>query len=649
LFELGDAVGVIGVKDAIKHCFSSVFSEINESSEAWFQSTKLDTVSRDRYADFLARRVGQFPLFGTSRYVLVTESYVSVAVSSELEREKYKPASHIEALLRKERRGFARLASDSSDAMLPIDALEASPDGFALLGTAGSGKTTAFRYLAMEAAKGRIVKGRRRIPIYLAVRDLVQDCSLLETCAALLKDLGFDPAERIVETLGRSGRMMLLVDGLDETSEVHQKRLVREIKDAQSRFPLAQICVSGRHHALSLGLEGFSKWETLPLPFPARLQFIEKWFSAVDPAKGKQLITQSSARHELLDLGSSPLMLSIVCALFSNDLDIPADTNELFERSVHGMLGGWDAFRAIARTSPLRDLSVKRRTQLVAGIAHGLFLRGKIVFDADDINSVRQELADTFSVSDFACEASELLECLFSVFGIILERAPGLYSFCHLSLHEYLVAYFIVSNRQEINVAAFFRDDDRWIEVTKLIAQMLPQCDAFLSAVHLAVTFDSVWHVPMLCDIWRSRPSCTSTCRKKLFSGLFHKIASGLKGVCENLTKDNRELIVWVDERRIGSWRDLQKRLDQQEAHAMDFNSSEQDEAGCTAKRVRPLRNFDKKTLLVLALPRFLELLRDSNMTFDDVGLGNNPHFRLLSDYGWHDVQSVTFKNIRSR
>jgi predicted NACHT family NTPase len=333
---------------------------------------------------------------------------------------------HVEDLLLKERRDHSRADIGHDDVMLPLDALEKSSPGFALLGTAGSGKTTAFRYLALQAARGRTVKGKRRIPIYLAVRELDPAMSLNATCIRLLTSLGFDPADRILQVLQRTGQLMLLVDGLDETSDSHQKALVKELKEMQSQFDLSQVCLSGRHHSLSLGLEGFTKWETLPMSFPSRLEFIDKWFSVVNPAKGHQLVKQSSERPELLDLGSSPLLLSIVCALFSNDLDIPSDIDELFERSVHGMLGGWDAFRAIARTSPLQELSIRKRTILVSALAYYLFVDGKVAFRIGDAEDVRKAFRDNTAIPDVSFDTEAIITTLANDFGILVERAPNI-------------------------------------------------------------------------------------------------------------------------------------------------------------------------------------------------------------------------------
>jgi hypothetical protein len=162
------------------------------------------------------------------------------------------------------------------------------------------------------------------------------------------------------------------------------------------------------------------------MSFPSRLEFIDKWFSVVNPAKGHQLVKQSSERPELLDLGSSPLLLSIVCALFSNDLDIPSDIDELFERSVHGMLGGWDAFRAIARTSPLQELSIRKRTILVSALAYYLFVDGKVAFRIGDAEDVRKAFRDNTAIPDVSFDTEAIITTLANDFGILVERAPNI-------------------------------------------------------------------------------------------------------------------------------------------------------------------------------------------------------------------------------
>ena len=102
------------------------------------------------------------------------------------------------------------------------------------------------------------------------------------------------------------------------------------------------------------------------------------------------------------DLGSSPLLLSIVCALYYNDLNVPSEPTELYSRSVEGILGGWDNFRNIARESPLSSLTIHKKMMLASTLAANLFSEGFLVFSHQDVDECEflQKLAD---VSELSC------------------------------------------------------------------------------------------------------------------------------------------------------------------------------------------------------------------------------------------------------
>jgi predicted NACHT family NTPase len=165
-----DILALTGLKDAVSKCFASVFSEITGTAEAWLSVARLQTTCRQNYADYVARAVGTFPLFATGRSATIEACYVQVAVSSEIEREKYKPIKQIERLLRQQKIGYS--LQSTSAPLSPLAAIESTATGFALVGNPGSGKTTAFRYISMEAARGTLVRKMRRLPVYLPVRDL---------------------------------------------------------------------------------------------------------------------------------------------------------------------------------------------------------------------------------------------------------------------------------------------------------------------------------------------------------------------------------------------------------------------------------------------------------------------------------------------
>jgi hypothetical protein len=181
---------------------------------------------------------------------------------------------------------------------------------------------------------------------------------------------------------------------------------------------------------------------------------------------------------------------------------------------------------------------------------------------------------------------------------------------------------------------------------------MLPQADAFLSAVHLGATFENVVHVHMLYEMWKLKPNCTLGIRKKLLTSLFQKIASGLKLAATSVTKEGSELVVWVSDAQLASWRDIRERLDRRSVASSSGTKSEDREIRLLEKRSKkeskPFRETENKILLVLALPRFLDILKLYDLTFSDVNVADNQYFIALNGWGWKDVKSVAFKSVRS-
>lgn len=168
--DLIDSIDVIGVKDGIKKCFSSVFTELNVVSEAWFQKTKLLTIGRENYADHIATKVGVFRLFGTSRNTSVDSSYVRVNISTEIERERYRSVDQIERTLRQQRLGQGEsITSELALVHWMLSNQVKTALRLLVLRDRVKLRYSVTHLLVLHRGK---IRGKRRIPFYLAVRDL---------------------------------------------------------------------------------------------------------------------------------------------------------------------------------------------------------------------------------------------------------------------------------------------------------------------------------------------------------------------------------------------------------------------------------------------------------------------------------------------
>lgn len=619
-----------GVLDIIKDSFSKVFRDANWATETWFQRAKLKTVCRDRYADYIARSVGVFPLFGTTRTANVASSYVRLGLSSELERERYRETTEIQEGLKRQQMGRTIGPDRQESGKDLIDVLEATSHGIALLGNPGSGKTTIFRHLALLLAKGTTIRGRRRLPIYLAVRDLhLKNQGIHGAAVEFLQWLEVPEAQRVVDSLLHSGDAAILLDGLDEVESAYQANLVEELRQFRVRFSKSVICVSARPYSLAIGLAGFEKWETLSFTYADRLLFVKRWFEPIDKQKGERLLSECGKDPGLLDLGSSPLMLSIVCALYNNDLKIPSEPDELYARMLDGLLGAWDAFRNIARHTVLRDLSVRRRVTLLSRIAAEMFSGNRVVFSARDIAS--SGCLDRFSAAAHVGvpDAAELLKSLYNDFGILVERAPGLYSFSHLTFQEYLTAQWIVDQRTEIDVLVTRLNRTEWFEVIRLVAKMLPRADQFMQELTARIDLSNVHHMQLLRAVWEMRPLCERELAKRLISTLTNKIWHTARSLGASFKSDGDILIVELkgyDFKQVP--RDVAEhiRVEQLREVGRKRNRSE--------RAINSLRN----------LPYIVEVVRAAGFNFVELGCARNPPFdRVLWMQGVQEVEIVGF------
>jgi len=609
-----------GVREIAKQSFVSVFAGINREVETLFQLYKIRATSRDKYADYIARSVGVFPLFATTKRAYVESAYVSVGISSAIERERYRSAGQIAESLHQQRRGKGGEPKPNTSTLYV--ALNNTNDAIALVGNPGSGKTTALRHLAVTLAKGAPIRGRKVIPVFLAVRDLaLMNQGVEEAMIALFASLDIGEPKAVAHALLESGDIAILLDGIDEADRAFQSRLLAELKIVRDVYKSAVLCVSGRPYTLNIGMAGFEKWETLPLSMDERIALVRKWYDAVDPNKGARLLSECSDNPGLLDLGSNPLLLAIVCALYYNDLKIPSQPDELYARTVEGLLGAWDAFRDVARHTPLHDYTVRRRVVLVSWIAATMFDMGRVVFSVRDIETSNVLRRYTEATHADVLITDDVLRSLYNDFGILIERAPRLFSFSHLTLQEYLTAQYIVDNRRELELLKHYRHKE-WREVLRLVAKMLPNADEYMGKLTELLDLANDYDVALLRDAWLVHPICGRT--QALLS--VNRIASRVRIALDTLRASyriaNTELIVTLHD-------DYRK-----QAITMEYDS---------ASPSKRRRGIAKRIAMLKNLPIILATFREMGVSAEDIPIRNTPPFNMLREEA--RIQRVVVEN----
>jgi hypothetical protein len=125
--------------------------------------------------------------------------------------------------------------------------LERQPKGFLLYGVAGSGKSTLLQTIAIRQNEGVIRRPQsEKIPIFFPMRLWVDGAlsTQLWEVARQYSKLKRKRLERWLE----SGRLVVILDGLDETQQ--PKVALARIKEFKAKYPNTSLVTSCRSHFL---------------------------------------------------------------------------------------------------------------------------------------------------------------------------------------------------------------------------------------------------------------------------------------------------------------------------------------------------------------------------------------------------------------
>ena len=381
-----------------------------------------------------------------------------------------------------------------------------------ILGKPGAGKTTFLKYVATQAADYRLTSGR--LPIFVSLHEWSRsphgqgkNASLLPFLIHEFRLCHFPDAEPFVKYLLEQGKAIVLFDGLDEVQQADERRsdLNRLIQNFAREYDQTQCLLTCRIAAERYHFSGFEYVEMADFTIDQIKAYARRWFdpdrrSAQHRGATYEMFEselENTSNQSILELCSNPLLLSMLCFDFSRKLYFPGDRAELYEDALGALLGGWYADKGVQThrdegvhpDAQFYDrLSPKRKKEIFAAIAYESFEAGHLVFRQRWLEErLAARLTRLPQAPDEAdIDATAVLKRIESQTGILVERATRLYSFAHLTFHEYFTAYWIEQDKKEGLAVKMAHDhllDAKWREVFLLTASLLEDGDELIAAM----------------------------------------------------------------------------------------------------------------------------------------------------------------------
>lgn len=263
-------------------------------------------------------------------------------------------------------------------------------DKLMILGKPGSGKTMFLKWLAIQCNLGQFRASH--VPVFITLKDFAhtrEQPSLLDYITEQFSECGVKEPQA-VETLLNQGRIMILLDGLDEVTCPDFNRVLQEIHKVSTQFYTSPFAIACRIAAWEYTFEQFTEVEVAAFDRQQIANFSAKWFEVKDPNKAERFVQKLQDNEPLEELATNPLLLTLLCLVFEES-GFPANRSELYQEALDLLLKKWDALRNINRGSVYKQLSRQRKEDLLSQIAWTTFERGEYFFKQ---KAVEQQISD---------------------------------------------------------------------------------------------------------------------------------------------------------------------------------------------------------------------------------------------------------------
>lgn len=353
-----------------------------------------------------------------------------------------------------------------------------------LIGRAGSGKTTVLQWLAVRAARsdftGSLAELNMYIPFFVRLREYVSKAlpQPEEYIAGMAPLLAPEAPPGWARAQLRSGRALMLVDGVDELPSDERPGVARWLHDLTELFPAARYVVTARPAAIStewLDEFGFTRTFLEVMSPSLIVTFVQHWHEATsnqvadseerERLRGYEnsLLAAIDNDRYLRDLADTPLLAGLLCSLnWHLRSQLPRRRSEIYGRAL-AMLHQRDQARKIATGSIELDLAAK--THLLADLALWMVRNGESEIDSDTaIGRLKQSLSTLQEAPD---NAYPVFRVLLERSGLLREPVSGRMDFVHRTFQEYLAAKATIDS-DAIGELVRNADDDQWGEVIVL-------------------------------------------------------------------------------------------------------------------------------------------------------------------------------------
>jgi nucleoside-triphosphatase THEP1 len=473
--SLDQLVGLpeVAPDEAVNH-FAQLYIKIL-GSDLDQKTKKLIYQASKQYILNYQKRYNRLRVLGMSQPVNLDDIYTEVQC---LRPDEIRNFESITALEKKYRHNGSRRLTNEKSARKNGITIANQYTHLMILGQPGAGKSTFLRKIGLEALKGKSgqIQGEI-IPVLLELKQFTtNEVNIYNIIEQEFISCQLPLAKEFTNQLLRRGKLLLLLDGLDEVPNKNFELVIDKIQEFVKEYKQNKFVISCRTAAYRQKFQNFKEFIIADFNDQQIQQFIKNWFySQVD----KQLGTAEKCWNKIKnqkatkELARTPLLLTFLCLEYDESQDLPKKKATLYGNALDILLRRWSAEKRLPYEPIYRQLGIDLEKIMLAEIAYDNFATDKLFFSQPEVLNQIQKVIDNNDNAPKNLDVGKILDAITIEQGILVERARDVFSFSHLTLQEYLTAQHIYDNRLVEKLVTEHLTDKRWKEVFLLVAGVM--------------------------------------------------------------------------------------------------------------------------------------------------------------------------------
>ena len=343
---------------------------------------------------------------------------------------------------------------------------ESNPRIILIEGSPGTGKTTLSLKLAYDWAMGQLPKKFPKVELVLLIKCREMNDSIQESAKTQLLPWDNDELRNVLDSFIHIGKIMLIVDGVDEISKSAECHVVN-LLDRKCLQKCYVVVTSRQDKGMEVRKYCDKLLEIKGYSCKSMKNYINRYFgSNIDLAEKLQEKVKPKTENNLRKFATNPLNTLLLCVVFEdNGGNLPTTLTELYQNVVECI---WKRYYKKKRPEE-KDISFEIARQTLGRLAYESLIEHDTLYFRE--SKLRGEEIRCTNIG-FLYKDDISTKIL---------KPDNTYWFLHKTFQEYFAAYHCVYTETEIDMSKLSHCTNnalKFIQVLKFMSSMLQQKDA---------------------------------------------------------------------------------------------------------------------------------------------------------------------------